>query len=171
MCMQMCVRGCVYVEVHVDVHGDVYVDIPASLTTAQTNPFFQLSSTHSPISSPPSISPLSPSPPHPRTPSPPHPPTPSPTHRPPSRSTQLFINTAKRGNAFLDGEGFAPVGEVVVGMEVVDKLYMGYGEGGRGLGEGTNTGGPSQGKMQEQGNAYLDKLYPKLSFIVSARIM
>ena len=56
-------------------------------------------------------------------------------------------------------------------MDVVDKLYMGYGEGGRGLGEGTNTGGPNQGKMQEQGNVYLDKLYPKLSFVVSARIV
>ena len=63
------------------------------------------------------------------------------------------------------------MGEVAAGMDLVDQLYMGYGEGGRGLGEGTNTGGPSQGKMQEQGNVYLDKLYPKLSFIESARIV
>jgi len=46
-----------------------------------------------------------------------------------TRSTQLFINTARRGNAFLDKEGFAPIGEVVVGMELVDGLYSGYSEG------------------------------------------
>ena len=53
-----------------------------------------------------------------------------------TRSTQLFINTARRGNAFLDKEGFSPIGEVVAGMELVDGLYSGYGEGGKGLGEG-----------------------------------
>lgn len=46
-----------------------------------------------------------------------------------SRATQLFINTARHGNAFLDKEGFAPIGEVVAGMDLVDGLYSGYSEG------------------------------------------
>jgi len=46
-----------------------------------------------------------------------------------TRATQLFINTARHGNAFLDKEGFAPIGEVVAGMDLVDGLYSGYSEG------------------------------------------
>src|SRR5579871_3861457 len=43
-----------------------------------------------------------------------------------SRTTQLFINFAD--NAPLDRMGFAPFGEVIEGMDVVDKIYAGYGE-------------------------------------------
>lgn len=45
-----------------------------------------------------------------------------------SRTSQLFINTRRTGNAFLDGQNFAPFGEVVSGMEYVDRIYNGYGE-------------------------------------------
>lgn len=49
-------------------------------------------------------------------------------------------------------------------MEVVDRLYKGYGEGGpRGK-------GPSQQKIQTQGNSYLEEFFPKLSYIVNAQI-
>ena len=62
---------------------------------------------------------------------------------PNTRTTQLFINFADR-NAGLDGQGFSPFGKVTVGMDVVDKLYNGYGEGapqGQRPGPGAGPGG------------------------------
>jgi peptidyl-prolyl cis-trans isomerase A (cyclophilin A) len=79
-----------------------------------------------------------------------------------SRSTQLFINFGNNGN--LDGVGFAPVGEVVTGMAAVDSLYNGYGEG---FPQGQ---GPDQGRLSNEGNAYLIKEFPKLDFIKTARV-
>lgn len=85
------------------------------------------------------------------------------TAGPDTRTTQLFVNLVD--NSKLDGMGFAPFGEVVEGMDVVNSLFMGYGEGApRGR-------GPHQGKLQELGNAYLDAKFPKLDGIVKATIM
>ena len=79
-----------------------------------------------------------------------------------SRTSQVFINFVD--NSKLDPMGFAPFGEVVEGMENVDKLYNGYGEGApRGR-------GPDQGRIQKRGNAYLDAKFPKLDGIVKATI-
>jgi cyclophilin family peptidyl-prolyl cis-trans isomerase len=79
-----------------------------------------------------------------------------------TRTTQFFINF-KDNSASLD-KGFAPFGEVTTGMEVVDKLYSGYGEGApRGR-------GPDQGRVQAEGNAYLNKDFPKLDYIKKATI-
>jgi peptidyl-prolyl cis-trans isomerase A (cyclophilin A) len=61
-----------------------------------------------------------------------------------TRTTQIFINFAD--NSFLDAQGFAPFGHVIEGMEYVDALYGGYGEGGRG--DGTDGKGPSQAKCR-----------------------
>ena len=81
---------------------------------------------------------------------------------PDSRTTQLFINFGDNGG--LDAQGFAPFGQVVSGMEVVDKIYNGYGEGApRGK-------GPVQGRIQSEGNAYLTKEFPMLDFIRKATI-
>jgi peptidyl-prolyl cis-trans isomerase A (cyclophilin A) len=80
------------------------------------------------------------------------------TGAPNSRSTQFFINFAD--NANLDGQGFAPFAQVVEGMAVVDKLYAGYGR--------NNV--PDQGRITAEGNAYLQKEYPKLDFIKKATI-
>jgi peptidyl-prolyl cis-trans isomerase A (cyclophilin A) len=81
---------------------------------------------------------------------------------PNTRTTQVFINFAD--NTRLDGMGFAPVGQVISGMDVVDKLYAGYGEGApRGQ-------GPEQGRLQTEGNAYLQKSFPKLDYIKKATI-
>ncbi len=83
---------------------------------------------------------------------------------PNSRSTQVFINYVD-GNARLDAMRFAPFGQVTQGMDVVDSLYKGYGEGApMGM-------GPDQGRIQAQGNAYLDKQFPKLDAIKHAEIL
>ncbi|CAB9530740.1 trans isomerase A [Seminavis robusta] len=110
------------------------------------------------------------------------------TAGPNTRTTQLFVNTRKNGNAFLDNQGFSPFAEVISGMEYVGKSlsstwkksptspshannlqYLNvsisaaldtadaiqdvYGED------------PSQGNIEVEGNKYLDKHYPKLSYI------
>jgi peptidyl-prolyl cis-trans isomerase A (cyclophilin A) len=85
------------------------------------------------------------------------------TGQPNSRTTQVFI--CFENHARLDASGFAPFAKVVRGMEVVDNLYKGYGEG-------APTGqGPDQGRIQAEGNAYLDRDFPKLDRILSTRIV
>jgi len=84
------------------------------------------------------------------------------TAGPGTRTTQVFINFGN--NAGLDGQGFSPFGQVVSGMDVVDALYNGYGEGApRGR-------GPEQGRIQAEGNAYLTTDFPKLDYIKKATI-
>ena len=85
------------------------------------------------------------------------------TAGPNTRTTQIFINTGN--NNFLDKQGFSPIGEVVEGMDVVDKLYSGYGEGApRGK-------GPNQGLIQVKGNVYLEKEYPNLSYFSKVKFL
>merc|ERR1712048_939075 len=79
-----------------------------------------------------------------------------------SRTTQMFINFVD--NAFLDSQGFAPFAEVVEGMDVVDRLYAGYGEG-RPAGNG-----PEQGRIQSEGNEYLERDFPRLSYIDNVHV-
>lgn len=83
---------------------------------------------------------------------------------PNSRSTQLFINYGDNNN--LDGMGFAPIGQVIDGMAVVDSLYADYGEGAESGGAG-----PSQSRIGSEGNAYLTQSFPKLDYIKTARIV
>ena len=84
------------------------------------------------------------------------------TSGPNSRTTQIFINFSDNSN--LDGMGFAPFGKVK-DMAPVDALYNGYGEG------APRGAGPDQGRMQSEGNAYLQESFPKLDYIKSAKII
>jgi peptidyl-prolyl cis-trans isomerase A (cyclophilin A) len=85
------------------------------------------------------------------------------TGAPNSRSTQIFINYGD--NSRLDSGGFSPFGQVTKGMDVVDSLYKGYGEG------APQGAGPNQSLIQSRGNAYLDASFPKLDGIKKAEIV
>jgi len=77
---------------------------------------------------------------------------------PNTRTVQLFINLGD--NTRLDTQGFSPIGKVISGMDIVDKLY---GEYGNGLSE-------LQGRITNEGNAFLEKNYPELDAIKKASI-
>jgi peptidyl-prolyl cis-trans isomerase A (cyclophilin A) len=81
---------------------------------------------------------------------------------PDTRTTQVFINF--RDNSNLDAQGFAPFGQVTTGMDIVDKIYQGYGEG------APRGDGPDQGRIQAEGNAYLMKSFAKLDYVKKATI-
>lgn len=74
-----------------------------------------------------------------------------------TRTTQLFVNLGD--NKFLDGLGFTPIGTVVEGIEVVEKINSQYGEK------------PNQGQITMKGNAYLKEKYPKLDYISKAKLV
>jgi homoserine O-acetyltransferase len=84
---------------------------------------------------------------------------------PGARTTQIYIVTNDSMKR-QDGDGFAPFGKVVDGMDVVDALYSGYGEN---SGGGMRAG--HQDKMFEEGNRYLDREFPRLDHILRARII
>jgi cyclophilin family peptidyl-prolyl cis-trans isomerase len=68
----------------------------------------------------------------------------------------VFISLGNNG--FLDGQGFAPFGQVTSGMDIVKKLHSGYGER------------PDQGAITTQGKSYIDKNFPNLDRIQAAII-
>lgn len=79
------------------------------------------------------------------------------TAGPNSRTTQVFINYSDNTN--LDGQGFAPFGRVVQGIDVVDRINGEYGQS------------PNQALIQQQGNAYLEAQFPRLDYIVRATVV
>jgi peptidyl-prolyl cis-trans isomerase A (cyclophilin A) len=84
------------------------------------------------------------------------------TAGPNTRTTQVFINFGD--NAGLDRQGFSPFGQVVTGMNIVDQLHAGYGEG------APSGRGPDQGRVQQEGNAYLTRDFSNLDYIKKATI-
>jgi peptidyl-prolyl cis-trans isomerase A (cyclophilin A) len=86
------------------------------------------------------------------------------TAGPNTRTTQFFINFTDSNNR-LDSMGFAPFGQVVSGMDVVDALYAEYGEG------APQGRGPNQGLIQSEGNAYLLRDFPQLDYVKEATIL
>ncbi len=85
------------------------------------------------------------------------------TAGPNTRTTQVFINFGNNEN--LDKMGFSPFGQVSEGMEIVDKLYSGYGEG------APDGHGPDQGRVGNEGRPYLMKGFPLLDSIKTATIV
>jgi peptidyl-prolyl cis-trans isomerase A (cyclophilin A) len=85
---------------------------------------------------------------------------------PDTRSTQVYINLGDNSARNDSEAGFAPFGQVVEGMDVVEKLYSGYGEH---SGGGMRAG--HQDQMFEGGNAYLDREFPKLDRLIRATIV
>ena len=79
------------------------------------------------------------------------------TAGPGTRTNQFFVNT--NDNNGLDSQGFTPFGEVTEGMDVVLGLYAGYGER------------PDQGRILNEGKAYLDKNFPNLDSIKTAVVV
>jgi cyclophilin family peptidyl-prolyl cis-trans isomerase len=80
-------------------------------------------------------------------------------------TTQLFINLHDN-SATHDPEPFIPIGRVVEGMEVADSLYADYGE--------SAGGGIRANKQQplfDEGNAYLNRNFPRLDFVREAAVV
>jgi peptidyl-prolyl cis-trans isomerase A (cyclophilin A) len=74
-----------------------------------------------------------------------------------SRSNQLFFNL--HDNGYLDKQGFSPIGRITQGIELLDKIYTGYGDK------------PNQGKINSIGNSYLAETFPELTYMESVRIV
>ena len=82
---------------------------------------------------------------------------------PDARTTQLYIVMGDRSRQ--DKDGFAPIGKVIAGMDVVDQLYSAYGES-----AGGGMRGGKQAPLFEGGNAYLDSTFPKLDKLLRAAV-
>jgi peptidyl-prolyl cis-trans isomerase A (cyclophilin A) len=78
------------------------------------------------------------------------------TAGPNTRTTQLFINLNE--NAGLDPQGFAPFGMIIEGMDAVEKITPEYREL------------PQQDRITAEGKPYIDKNFPNMDRILSAKI-
>jgi peptidyl-prolyl cis-trans isomerase A (cyclophilin A) len=85
------------------------------------------------------------------------------TDGPDTRTTEVFINLVD--NPQLDKRGFSPFGKVVEGMNVVDEFFSGYGE------VQPRGGGVDPNKYMAEGDKYIERSFPNLDGIISARVV
>ena len=78
------------------------------------------------------------------------------------RSTEVLIHLGDNSEAYADTH--APFGQVVSGMNVVEKLYSGYGD------YPPSGKGPDRIRLLMEGNAYLSKELPRLDYIKTATL-
>jgi peptidyl-prolyl cis-trans isomerase A (cyclophilin A) len=76
---------------------------------------------------------------------------------PNTRSHQLFFNL--KDNPKLDPQNFVPIGRVVDGMSVLDALYDDYGDT------------PKYRLVATLGNEYLHRMFPRMDYIKTARVV
>jgi peptidyl-prolyl cis-trans isomerase A (cyclophilin A) len=76
---------------------------------------------------------------------------------PNTRSHQLFFNL--KDNPKLDPQNFIPIGRVVDGMPVLDALYDDYGDT------------PKYRLVATLGNEYLHRMFPRMDYIKTARVV
>lgn len=81
------------------------------------------------------------------------------TNGPDGRTVQLFISTGDNRQKLDRQRLFAPIGSVVEGMDVVDRLNSEYGEE------------PNNSRIAARGNEYLQKWFPALDYITSATLV
>ena len=77
---------------------------------------------------------------------------------PNSRTTQVFLNFKHNANLDSPAMDFAPFGRIIAGIDVLDAINAEYAER------------PDQGRIQLEGNAYLTREFPRLSFILKASV-
>lgn len=86
---------------------------------------------------------------------------------PNTRSIQLYLNYGDNSRLdTLNTFGFPPIGEILDGMAAADSFTFEYG--------GTRQDrkpGPSQDSIRVQGNEYLRRVFPKLDYIKTARVV
>ena len=83
---------------------------------------------------------------------------------PNARTTQVFFNL-RDNSPTHDKEPFVPFGRVITGMDVLDALNKEYGDN---AGGGIRAG--KQDPLFEGGNAYIDRMYPKLDKIMDVKV-
>ncbi|HUF47182.1 MAG TPA: peptidylprolyl isomerase [Vicinamibacterales bacterium] len=82
---------------------------------------------------------------------------------PNGRTTQVFVNM-RDNSATHDREPFTPFGRVIEGLELLDQLNAEHAEGPGGIRAGR------QDAFFTGGNAWLDRQFPRLDVIRSARV-
>lgn len=86
---------------------------------------------------------------------------------PDTRGVQLYVNLGS--NARLDTLntfGFPPIARVKEGLDLLDSMFAGYS-----CRRGSVGTCPSQDSIQSQGNRYLERVFPKLDYIKTARVV